>query len=98
MDYVILGKRIKERRLELGLTQVALARMVNASPAYIGHIEHGVRRVNLDMLAQLAHAMHFSVDGILGLDLAKADIKTYTPQELEQAKLLLKMALEMGRE
>lgn len=39
MDYHALGKRIREERLRLNLTQEKLAEEVGVSTAYIGQIE-----------------------------------------------------------
>ncbi|MBQ4326972.1 MAG: helix-turn-helix transcriptional regulator, partial [Clostridia bacterium] len=50
MDYTALGKRIREERLKLNLTQEQLAEDVDLSTAYIGQIERGERRVSLENL------------------------------------------------
>ena len=39
MDYTRLGKRIKEERLRLNLTQEKLSEKVGISTAYLGQIE-----------------------------------------------------------
>lgn len=36
MDYIALGKRIREERCKLNLTQEKLAEDVDLTPAYIG--------------------------------------------------------------
>ena len=41
MDYNRLGKRIKEERLRLNLTQEKLSEKVGISTAYLGQIERG---------------------------------------------------------
>ena len=43
MDYTRLGKRIKEERLRLNLTQEKLSEKVGISTAYLGQIERGER-------------------------------------------------------
>ena len=43
-----LGRRIREERLKLNLTQEKLAEDVNLSMAYIGQIERGERSLTLD--------------------------------------------------
>ena len=50
MEHQALGKRIREERLKLNLTQEKLAEDVNLSTAYIGQIERGERSLTLDNL------------------------------------------------
>ena len=42
MEHQSLGKRIREERLKLNLTQEKLAEDVNLSTAYIGQIERWI--------------------------------------------------------
>lgn len=41
MDYKKLGKRIREERLRLNLTQEHLSEEIGISTAYLGQIERG---------------------------------------------------------
>ena len=50
MEQQALGKRIREERLKLNLTQERLAEDVNLSTAYIGQIERGERSLTLENL------------------------------------------------
>ena len=65
MDYITLGKRIKEERLKLNLTQEQLAEAVNISTSYMGQIERGERNVTLDTLLRITYKLNVSVDYIL---------------------------------
>ena len=65
MDYSLLGKRIREERLRLGMTQEKLAEEVNISTAYLGQIERGERSVTLDKLIPLANRLGVTVDFLL---------------------------------
>ena len=56
MDYTRLGKRIKEERLRLNLTQEKLSEKVGISTAYLGQIERGERCITLDKLIPLAQS------------------------------------------
>ena len=47
MDYIALGRRIKEERLKLNMTQERLVEEVNLSTSYIGQIERGERKLTL---------------------------------------------------
>ena len=41
MDRKILGKRIREERMRIGLTQEQIAEYIDVSTTYIGFIERG---------------------------------------------------------
>ena len=65
MDYTRLGKRIREERLKLNLTQAKLAEDADISEAYMGQIERGERNLALDTLIRLANRLGTSVDYLL---------------------------------
>lgn len=65
MDYTFLGRRIREERLRLNLTQEHLAEDINISTAYLGQIERGERNITLDKLIPLAERLGVSVDFLL---------------------------------
>lgn len=65
MDYTFLGKRIREERLRLNLTQEHLSEDINISTAYLGQIERGERHITLDKLIPLAERLGVSVDFLL---------------------------------
>lgn len=65
MIYAQLGKRIKEERLKLHLTQEQLAERTNLSTAYIGQIERAERNVSLDTLVYIASSLSVSIDYLL---------------------------------
>lgn len=65
MDYIALGRRIREERLKLNLTQEKLAEDVDLSPAYIGQIERGERHVSLENLITIVNRLDITVDYIL---------------------------------
>ena len=58
MDYFALGKRIRKRRVEQGMTQEQLARQVGVTTSFIGHLERGSRKASLETLVALANALH----------------------------------------
>lgn len=75
IDFVQMGKRIKQRRKELHLTQEALAEQAGISASFMGHIERGSRIASLDTLLSICIALDVSMDFIIGhtnADLAKA--------------------------
>ena len=65
MDYSKLGKRIREERLRLHLTQEHLSEAVGISTAYLGQIERGERSVTLDKLIPLSNYLGVTVDFLL---------------------------------
>ncbi len=65
MNYSFLGKRIREERLRLRLTQEELAEDINISSAYLGQVERGERHITLDKLIPLSERLGVSVDFLL---------------------------------
>jgi len=65
MDYLNLGRRIKEERMKLNLTQSQLAEAVEISDSYMGYIERGERSLSLETLVELANRFGVSVDYLL---------------------------------
>ena len=53
----LVGSRIREKRLDLGLRQAAVAETVGISPSYLNLIEHNRRRIGGKLLADLARAL-----------------------------------------
>lgn len=67
-----VGSRIREKRLDLGLRQAAVAETVGISPSYLNLIEHNRRRIGGKLLADLARA--FDVDTTLLADGADSEM------------------------
>ncbi len=65
MDRVLLGKRIREERLRMNLTQEILAEDVELTTAYIGQIERGERNLTLESLIKVANRLGVTVDYLL---------------------------------
>lgn len=65
MNQFALGKRIREERQKLNLTQEQLAEKLNVSTTYIGFVERGERSITLGKLAVLANILGVSVDYLL---------------------------------
>ncbi|WP_019955678.1 XRE family transcriptional regulator [Yoonia vestfoldensis] len=51
------GTRIREKRMDLGLRQAAVAEAVGVSPSYLNLIEHNRRRIGGKLLADIARAL-----------------------------------------
>ena len=73
MDYVKLGKRIREERLRLHLTQARLAEDIDISDTYMGAIERGERSLTLDTLVRLANRLGVTIDYMLADSVPNTD-------------------------
>lgn len=73
MDYKRLGKRIREERLRLNLTQAQLAEDINISDTYMGAIERGERSLTLDTLVRLVNRLGVTIDYMLSDSVADND-------------------------
>jgi transcriptional regulator with XRE-family HTH domain len=60
-----LGDRIRERRVELGLTQADLAEKSDLHYTYIGSLETGVRNPSIDLIARLARALEIDLGDLV---------------------------------
>ena len=65
-----LGKRITERRKEIGMTQAELSRALGVSQQTVFAYELGDRRVNVLMLTKLAPNLRVSVEELMDLSRA----------------------------
>lgn len=59
-DYNVIGRRIKNARIEQKLTQEELADKINISVAFMSRIERGGGKVNLKRLTQIAEVLNVS--------------------------------------
>jgi len=63
----MIGKRITEKREQLGLTQTDLARLLNVSPSRISDLERGAKTdCNVSTAKRLARALGVSIDYLAG--------------------------------
>lgn len=65
MNYTQLGKRIRQERLRLNLTQEQLSEDIGISTAYLGQIERGDRNVTLDKLVPIVNRLGVTLDYLL---------------------------------
>lgn len=65
VNYIIIGKHIKEIRIARGITQAELAERVERSTTFIAHIESGTKRPGLETLISIATALSSTVDELL---------------------------------
>ncbi len=65
MDLKAVGRRIKTKREEKGLTQEKLAEIVNLSPVHVSVIERGIKVPKLSTFVDIANALDVSADALL---------------------------------
>ena len=65
LDYVSIGKRIREARLKIGIKQSELAYRAGLTSAHISHIETGQTKLALPAIVKIANALSVSVDELL---------------------------------
>lgn len=72
IDYVSIGKRIREIRTSEKMTQAALAELSGVEPSNISHIERAATKVSLPTLLQIANALNVSLDELVCGSLIKS--------------------------
>lgn len=65
VDYVELGKRIREARKRQNLTQEATSEKCDITAAYYGNIERGDKKMSVETLAKVSKGLKISVDYLL---------------------------------
>jgi transcriptional regulator with XRE-family HTH domain len=64
-----LGRRVRERRVELGLSQMALAERIGLHFTFVSSVERGERNLSLTSLVRLAEGLEVNagdlVDGLI---------------------------------
>ena len=74
IDYVKIGKRIKEGRLHKKLTQEKLSELIDVSPSYISEIERGTSIASLSTVVKLSYVLDLNLDNLVrGISLQNSD-------------------------
>lgn len=84
MNYYDIGKRIREKRKNLNISQEQLAEAVDISVTHMSHIETGNTKLSLPVLVKIANTLQSSTDELLCDNLVSS--KTIFSNEI--AKLL----------
>ena len=66
MRYTNLGKKIKEERIKMGLTQEELGEKIDSTGAYVGQIERGERNASVAKIMLIAEKLNTSMDYLTG--------------------------------
>lgn len=75
-----IGKRIGERRKQMGLTQEKLAEQMDVSIQMISNLERGVKAIRIDNLVRLSQILKVSTDYILTGTQTKNDVDSLAGQ------------------
>lgn len=62
LDFKVIGQKIKERRLYLGITQETVSNILNVNPSHVSNIECGRANPSLTALVKIANILECSVD------------------------------------
>ena len=65
VDFMSMGKRIRQVREELNLTQSALAAKVRTSTSFVGHLERGEKLPSLEVFCRFCEALGVTADYLL---------------------------------
>lgn len=63
--YKDIGKRIRERRKQLGFTQEQLAEIIDVTPQMISTAENGIKGIRPENIIKLSNALSISCDYLL---------------------------------
>ena len=97
-DYRAVGRRIRERRNELGLSREQLAEAIDMSASFLGHIERGSRVASLETLVKICNVLDTNPGFLLAASLtcdASYTPTGLTPKVKEQLCALLFLAHEV---
>ena len=62
IDYVAVGKRVAQKRHQLGLTQQKVCDLIEISDKYMSNIECGKSKTSLQVLSNIAVALETTLD------------------------------------
>ncbi len=81
VDYKMLGERIKNKRLNLGLSQEKVSEKLDISESFYSRIERGERILSVESLIKIAIFYDLSVDYLL-LDSTNTNLQDKLQTEL----------------
>ena len=93
VDYKRLGYAIAYRRLQFHLTQEQLAELCGLSPGFIGCMERGDRKMSLDTLLSVSHALRTTPNDLLRDSIDHENDILDTPLKLREPDYMLRNTL-----
>ncbi len=99
MDYVALGRRIRNERVARKWTQARLAGEIKLSVSFLGHIERGSRKASLETIVAIANAMEVSLEYLLCDSLVEVPHPgAYDPLNPRQRQVLREIVQHIGKD
>lgn len=74
LQYLTMGKRIKQRRKELGITQNAFAEMLQISNNHLSTIENGKGHASIELFCKMCSVLDVTPDFLLLGEIHKNDV------------------------
>lgn len=98
---VEIGRRLRLRRKEMGLTIEKMSELADIGSGYYGQLEVGTSQMSIDTLIKISRSMHLPMEYILfGTGYEPGDaapvidlLQRCTPRELKLAEEVLKIFL-----
>ena len=94
LNLEMLGKRVKQGRLKLDLTQYALAEEIGVSQNFLGDIERGIKAPSITTAIRLANVLNISLDVLFAESLtnqvSETDDIVLTDKQLSLLKKIVK--------
>ncbi len=72
IDYKDIGQRVKQVRIEKGLTQEKLSELVGIGPSHMSHIESGSTVPSFEVFISILNALDCSADALLCREITAA--------------------------
>lgn len=63
---ISFGKRVREERIRLGLSQEKFAELVGLHRTYIGMVERGEKNITINNIKRIAKALRMTVSRLFG--------------------------------
>jgi len=82
MDYINLGRRVKNLRRAQHMTQEDLAEKLGISASFLGHIERGTRIASLETLVKLCQVLDTDPNYLLAA--STGSLANHIPDELPE--------------
>lgn len=101
----IIGKRIRNYRNQMGLSQEKLAELCGCHPTYIGQIERGEKNATIESVARIASALEVSLSKLfekIDVNISNNSIPLtcydlISSKSLRDQEQLLKILLEVDK-
>lgn len=100
MDYRLLGKNIRQERINTGLTQEKLAEKADISVSFLGQIERGERKLSLETLLSLSKVLCVSVDSLLQINRkikSRPDIERFNNLLLGRTETEINLLIDVAK-